>query len=71
MRQVAVVAPRRGLDEQVLSRVGDRRQPTGIQDRFVRSDLNALLTALHVKIDDHLGGPPVLMMALADCGRWR
>ena len=29
----------------------------GVQDQFVRTDLNTLLTALYVKIDDHLGRP--------------
>jgi hypothetical protein len=28
----------------------------GVQDQFVTTDLNTLLTALYVKIDDHLGG---------------
>jgi hypothetical protein len=45
-----------GLDEQSVSRGGSRRRTKGVQDQCVTTDLNILLTALYVKIDDYLMG---------------
>lgn len=39
-----------------MSWAGVRAWGEGIQDQFVQTDLNTLITALYVKIDDELGG---------------
>ena len=43
------------LDEQVLTASLPETWQEGVEDQFVTTDLNTLLTGLYVKIDDWLG----------------
>ena len=47
---------RRLADSDAHPQVTSRQRVEGVQDQFVTTDLNTLLTALYVKIDDEIGG---------------